>query len=95
MDSVLTRKMFKDRYFKSLKPKTKTFSTRWIIFINTKRKAIYAATFAAPLCHLLKDKGESAISGVARALGEGFAKLPATAISIAEAREKIKDNRRT
>ena len=35
-------------------------------------------------------QGESAISGVARALGEGFAKLPPTAISIAEAREKNK-----
>lgn len=90
MDSVLTRKMFRDRYFKSLKPKVKHFQQGGLSSLTPKEKAIYAATFAAPLLSSTQRQGESAISGVARAFGEGFAKLPATAISIAEAREKNK-----
>ena len=78
MDKVLTRKMFKDRYFKSLKPKIKHFQTGGLSSLTPKEKAIYAATLAAPL---LQAKGKG-LAPVASALGEGFAKLPATILSV-------------
>ena len=78
MDKVLTRKMFRDRYFKSLKPKIKHFQTGGLSSLTPKEKAIYAATLAAPL---LQAKGKG-LAPVASALGEGFAKLPATILSV-------------
>ena len=78
MDSVLTRKLFKDRYFKSLKPKVKHFATGGISMLSPKEKAIYAATFAAPL---LQAKG-SGISPVFSALGEGMGKMPSTILAV-------------
>jgi hypothetical protein len=78
MDSVLTRKMFRDRYFKSLKPKVRHFKEGGLGSLTSKEKAIYAATLAAPL---LQAKGKG-LAPVASALGEGFAKLPATILSV-------------
>ena len=71
MDKVLTRKMFRDRYFKSLKPKIKHFQTGGLSSLTPKEKAIYAATLAAPL---LQAKGKG-LAPVATALGQGFEKL--------------------
>lgn len=95
MDKVLTRKMFRDRYFEYHKPKqfnkggianaVPKFQTGGL---TDKEKAIYAATFAAPLLQSTRRPGESAISGVARSLGEGLGKLPTTMIALAEAQEK-------
>ena len=62
MDKVLTRKMFRKRYFKYHKPKKynvggiatiQKFSTGGI---SQREKAILAATFAAPLYNLLEEK---------------------------------------
>ena len=78
MDKVLTRKLFRDRYFKTLKPVIKHFNTGGISALTPKEKAIYAATLAAPL---LQAKGQG-LAPVASALGEGFAKLPATILSV-------------
>ena len=78
MDTVLTRKMFRDRYFKSLKPKIKHFKNGGLSSLTSQEKAIYAATLAAPL---LQAKGKG-LAPVASALGEGFAKLPATILSV-------------
>ena len=78
MDKVLTRKMFRDRYFKSLKPTVKHFNKGGLGSLTPQEKAIYAATFAAPL---LKAKGKG-ISPVFTALGEGLEKLPATILSV-------------
>ena len=92
MDSVLTRKMFRDRYFKYHKPKQ--FNKGGIANIqhfveggmSRREKAIIAATFAAPLLTSTQRQGESKLTGVSRALGEGFAKLPDTLIAIEEAK---------
>ena len=78
MDKVLTRKMFRDRYFKSLKPTVKHFNKGGLGSLTPQEKAIYAATFAAPL---LQAKGKG-ISPVFTALGEGLEKLPATILSV-------------
>ena len=82
MDKVLTRKLFRDRYFKSLKPTIKHFNTGGLGSLSPKEKAIYAATLAAPL---LQAKGEG-IGPALSALGEGVGKLPATILSVEKAK---------
>tara|TARA_R100000900_G_scaffold21328_1_gene17156 strand:- start:374 stop:1237 length:864 start_codon:yes stop_codon:yes gene_type:complete len=91
MDKVLTRKMFKDRYFKSLKPTIKHFQTGGITGLTPKEKAIYAATLAAPL---LQAKG-SGIAPALTALGEGVGKLPATILSVEKQKGTGLDRSRT
>ena len=94
MDSVLTRKMFRDRYFEIHKPKQ--FNKGGIANIqhfqtgglSSREKAILAATFAAPLLTSTQRKGEGMLSGVLRAVGEGTAKLPSTLIALEEAQDK-------
>lgn len=78
MDKVLTRKMFKTRYFKSLKPTIKHYQTGGLSSLTPKEKAIYAATLAGPL---LQAKG-SGVGNALSALGEGVSKLPATILAI-------------
>jgi len=84
MDKVLTRKMFKDRYFKSLKPTIKHFQAGGLGSLSPKEKAIYAATLAAPL---LQAKGKG-IAPALDALGEGVGKLPATILSVEKTKGK-------
>jgi hypothetical protein len=84
MDKVLTRKMFKDRYFKSLKPTIKHYQTGGLSSLTPKEKAIYAATLAGPL---LQAKG-SGVGNALSALGEGVSKLPATMIALEKAKPK-------
>jgi tRNA isopentenyl-2-thiomethyl-A-37 hydroxylase MiaE len=78
MDEVLTRKMFKNRYFKTLKPTIKHFQEGGLGSLSPKEKAIYAATLAAPL---LQAKGKG-LAPALEALGEGVGKLPATILSV-------------
>tara|TARA_B100000900_G_C20590208_1_gene721282 strand:- start:736 stop:1596 length:861 start_codon:yes stop_codon:yes gene_type:complete len=91
MDKVLTRKLFKDRYFKTLKPTIKHFQTGGISSLSPKEKAIYAATLAAPL---LQAKGEGT-APVFSALGEGLGKLPATILSVEKQKATASDLSRT
>ena len=84
MDKVLTRKMFKTRYFKSLKPVVKHFNKGGLGALSSKEKAIYAATLAGPL---LQAKG-SGVGNALSALGEGVSKLPATIIALEKAKPK-------
>ena len=82
MDKVLTRKLFKDRYFKNLKPTIKHFQEGGISSLSPKEKAIYAATLAAPL---LQSKGKG-LGPVFSAIGEGVGKLPSTILSVEKAK---------
>ena len=92
MDKVLTRKLFRDRYFKLHKPSQ--FNKGGIANIqhfaegglSQKEKAMLAATFAAPLLQSTRRQGEGILTGVGRALGEGLEKVPATLIAIEEAK---------
>jgi len=96
MDKVLTRKMFKDRYFQIHKPKQ--FNKGGIANIqkfneggmSSREKAIIAATFAAPLLQSTQRQGEGLLTGVLRSVGEGASKLPSTLIAIQEEKEKNK-----
>jgi len=91
MDKVLTRKMFKERYFKSLKPTVKHFQAGGLGSLSPKEKAIYAATLAAPL---LQAKG-SGVGNALTALGEGIGKLPATILSVEKQKGTALDRSRT
>ena len=92
MDKVLTRKLFKDRYFKLHKPTqlnkggiagVQHFAEGGL---SQKEKAILAATFAAPLLQSTRRQGEGILTGVGRALGEGLSKVPSTLIALEEAK---------
>ena len=89
MDEVLTRKLFRDRYFQSLKPKVKHFQKGGLSSLTPKEKAIYASTLAAPL---LQAKGRG-IGPALSALGEGVGKLPSTILAVEK--EKGGDGVRT
>jgi len=91
MDEVLTRKLFRERYFKSLKPKVKHFQEGGLSSLTPKEKAIYASTLAAPL---LQAKGKG-IGPALSALGEGIGKLPDTILSVEKAKGKKGDGVRT
>ena len=94
MDSVLTRKMFRDRYFKIHKPKK--FNKGGIANIqhfqegglSSREKAIIAATFAGPLLQSTQRQGEGLLAGTLRAVGEGTTKLPATLIALEKSKPK-------
>ena len=92
MDKVLTRKLFKDRYFKLHKPTqlnkggiagVQHFAEGGL---SQKEKAILAATFAAPLLQSTRRQGEGILTGVGRALGEGLGAVPATLIELEKAK---------
>ena len=91
MDKVLTRKLFKDKYFKQLKPTIKHFQAGGLGSLSPKEKAIYAATLAGPL---LQAKG-SGIGNALTALGEGVSKLPATILSVEKQKGTALDRSRT
>lgn len=94
MEKVLTRKMFRDRYFKMHKPKA--FNKGGIANIQhfqeggltSREKAIIAAQFAAPLLQSTQRPGESPLSGALRAVGQGAQTLPATLIALEKAKPK-------
>ena len=92
MDKVLTRKLFKDRYFKLHKPtqlnKGGIASVQHFAEggLSQKEKAILAATFAAPLLKSTRRQGEGILTGVGRALGEGLGAVPATLIELEKAK---------
>jgi hypothetical protein len=94
MDKVLTRKMFRDRFFAMHKPKQ--FTKGGIANIqhfqeggmSSREKAIIAATFAAPLLKSTQRQGEGLLSGVLRSVGEGTEKLTPTLIALEEAQKK-------
>ena len=94
MDKVLTRKMFRDRYFQIHKPKQ--FNKGGIANIqhfqeggmSSREKAIIAAQFAAPLLQSTQRQGESPLTGTLRAVGQGAQTLPATLIALEKAKPK-------
>jgi hypothetical protein len=94
MDKVLTRKMFRDRYFEIHKPKQ--LNKGGILNVQhfqeggltSREKAIIASTFAAPLLKSTQRQGEGLLSGVLRSVGEGTEKLTPTLIALEEAQKK-------
>ena len=94
MEKVLTRKMFRDRYFEMHKPKA--FNKGGIANIQhfqeggltSREKAIIAAQFAAPLLQSTQRQGEAPITSALRAVGQGAQTLPSTLIALEKAKPK-------
>tara|TARA_Y100000289_G_scaffold60855_1_gene68275 strand:- start:1007 stop:1870 length:864 start_codon:yes stop_codon:yes gene_type:complete len=84
MDKVLTRKLFRKRYFQSNPPKK--FNNGGL---SSLEKGIIAASFAAPLLKSTRSPGQSSISATAQALGTGFEKLPETLLAIQKNRPTV------
>jgi hypothetical protein len=84
MDKVLSRPLFKKKYleFQAKQVPVKSFQTGGIASLSPKEKAIYAASFAAPLLQSTQRPGESRLAGLGRALGEGLEKLPSTILAV-------------
>jgi len=85
MDNVLTRKLFRQKYFQSQLP-VKKYQEGGIAALSPKEKAIYAATFAAPLLQARQAKGQTRLSSTLAALGQGLEKLPETILAIEKAK---------
>ncbi|HAT66515.1 MAG TPA: hypothetical protein DCS66_18280 [Flavobacteriaceae bacterium] len=83
MDTVLTRKLFKKRYFTYLKPKIQHFQEGGLSSLTPQEKAIYAATLAGPL---LQGKGGPGLGGALSDVGAAVSKLPETILAV----EKMK-----
>jgi hypothetical protein len=81
MDKVLTRKLFRQKYFQSQLP-VKKYQEGGIAALTPREKAIYAATFAAPLLQARQAKGQSRLSSVLEAFGKGLEQLPATIMAV-------------
>ena len=80
MDKVLTRKLFRQKYFQSQLP-VKKYQEGGIASLTPREKAIYAATFAAPLLQARQAKGQTRLSSVLEAFGKGVEQLPATVLA--------------
>ena len=96
MDSVLTRKLFRDRYFQIHKPKKfnkggitsiPKFQTGGF-FTPQQEKAILGFTVAQELLEGKQSPGRSNIRGAITDLSRGITKLPAVATDLAKARPK-------
>ena len=94
MDKVLTRKLFRKKYFEKHQPKT--FNKGGLADIqkfqkgglSSTEKGIYAAALAGPLLAATQAPGESRFSSLARAFGAGVSKIPELAIKFSEAKKK-------
>ena len=99
MDSVLTRKLFKDRYFQLHRPKRfnkggitsiPKFQTGGF-FTPQQEKAILGFTVAQELLEGKQSPGRSNIRGALADLSRGITKLPEAATNLAKARPKAPD----
>ena len=81
MDKVLTRKLFRQKYFQTQLP-VKKYQEGGIASLTPREKAIYAATFAAPLLQARQAKGQTRLSSVLEAFGKGVEQLPATIMAV-------------
>ena len=96
MDSVLTRKLFRDKYFQLHKPKNfnkggitsiPKFQTGGF-FTPQQEKAILGFTVAQELLEGKQSPGRSNIRGALADLSRGITKLPEAATNLAKARPK-------
>jgi len=94
MDKVLLRPMFRDRYLKEQKNVVTPFNKGGIASIpkfkegglTNQQKAVLAASFEAPLLQSDRRPGESNLSGVLRAAGQGLEQVVPNIIALEKAK---------
>jgi len=87
MDTVLSRKLFREKYVKEIKPKKSGIATLKLaqggeVFSEGEKLGYLLAPVAASLLQAKQRPGESALSSLFGAVGEGVARAPDIAVSI-------------
>lgn len=87
MDSVLSRKLFREKYVEEIKPKkggiaVLKFNQGGEVFSEGEKLGYMLAPVAASLLQAKQRPGESALSSLFGAVGEGISKTPDIAVAI-------------
>ena len=87
MDSVLSRKLFREKYVEEIKPKkggiaVLKFNQGGEVFSEGEKLGYMLAPVAASLLQAKQRPGESALSSLFGAVGEGVSKTPDIAVAI-------------
>jgi hypothetical protein len=87
MDSVLSRKLFREKYVEEIKPKKGgitilKFNKGGEVFSEGEKLGYLLAPVAASLLQAKQRPGESALSSLFGAVGEGVARTPDVAVAI-------------
>jgi len=87
MDSVLSRKLFREKYVEKIKPKKGGIATLRLaqggeVFSEGEKLGYLLAPVAASLLQSKQKPGESTLSSLFGAVGEGVSQVPAVALNI-------------
>jgi hypothetical protein len=87
MDSVLSRKLFREKYVEEIKPKKGGIATLRLaqggeVFSEGEKLGYLLAPVAASLLQSKQRPGESTLSSLFGAVGEGVSQVPAVALNI-------------
>jgi len=87
MDSVLSRKLFRQKYVEEIKPKKGGIATLRLaqggeVFSEGEKLGYMLAPVAASLLQSKQRPGESSLSSLFSAVGEGVSQVPAVALNI-------------
>jgi hypothetical protein len=87
MDSVLSRKLFRDKYVKEIKPQKGgitilKFNKGGEVFSEGEKLGYMLAPVAASLLQAKQSPGQSALSSLFGAVGEGVSKIPDIGVAI-------------
>jgi hypothetical protein len=90
MDSVLSRKLFRDKYVEEIKPQksnqggitTLKLAEGGEVFTQGEKLGYMLAPIAASLLQAKQKPGESSLSSLFGAVGEGIAKIPEIGVAI-------------
>jgi hypothetical protein len=98
MDSILSRKLFRDKYVEEIKPQknnqggitTLKLAEGGEVISENEKLGYLLAPVAASLLQAKQRPGESSLSSLFGAVGEGVAQMPAIGLKIAEIQGKKK-----
>lgn len=87
MDSVLSRKLFRQKYVEEIKPKKGGIATLKLaeggeVFTEGEKLGYMLAPIAASLLQAKQKSGESKLASLFGAVGEGVSQVPAVALNI-------------
>jgi hypothetical protein len=87
MDSILSRKLFRDKYVEEIKPQkggiaVLKFNQGGEVFTQGEKLGYMLAPIAASLLQAKQRPGQSALSSLFGAVGEGVSKIPDIGVAI-------------
>jgi hypothetical protein len=98
MDSVLSRKLFREKYIQTIKPQkfnkggiaTLKLAEGGAVFSEDEKLGYMLAPVAASLLQGTRRQGESQLSSLFKSIGEGVSQIPAIGLKMAEIEGKKK-----